>query len=188
MAVIGLIGPHAVGKTVAARRWLTRYSGLTLAIADDQWEETQLGKVRVREWKGTKEEKQARAFYHLNRDGVTLIESARGFSTWLSVFRPTDPVIVLTCLEPTGRAWIEDRRKRNGNSKPLSNYWTAKRLDYECNGHLLNYVRKLHPTQVKHFVITDRERDWPAVDAYFGSLYRRINNELNRKRRASNGS
>lgn len=27
MAVIGIVGPHAIGKTTAAYRWLERYPG-----------------------------------------------------------------------------------------------------------------------------------------------------------------
>jgi GTPase SAR1 family protein len=183
MAVIGMIGPHAVGKTTAARRWLKRYAGkLTLAVADDQWEETSEGRIRVRDWKGAKEDKATRAQFHRQRHAVTLIESARGFSTWLNTFGPDDPVIVLTCPEPVGRAFIEDRRRANGNPKPLSDYWTTKRLDYECNGHLLGWVRKLSLEQAHHFVIENRDRDWAQVDECFYRLFRKVYNGVVRRR------
>lgn len=38
MPVITMIGPHAVGKTTAARRYAKRYSGLRVAVADNQLE------------------------------------------------------------------------------------------------------------------------------------------------------
>lgn len=164
MAVIGLIGPHAVGKTTALRRWRDRYGDRIAVTSFDAERKAYPGNP----------EKQS----HIARcraDGrVWVMESARGFSGWVTAFLPSEPVIVLTCPEPAGRAWMVERRK----GRPMSDYWTQKRLDYECNGHLLNYVRKLPPAQVRHFVIEDRERDWPAVDEYFGFLFRRAYNGL----------
>lgn len=182
MPVVGMIGPHAVGKTTAARRWLKRFPLLTVAFCDDQWEETSAGRVRVREWKGTKEEKIAQALrVKADASRVTLIESARGFSTWLSVFAPTDPVIVITCSEPLGRRWLEERR----GGRPLGPYWTERRLEYECRGRLMNYVtKKLDPKQVRHFEFADRDAGWEEVDRYFTSLYRPLHNAIVRARGA----
>lgn len=112
-----------------------------------------------------------------------MVESGRGFSVLTACLEVTDPVIVLTCPEPLGRVWLEERRAKK-NRGVLSPFWTPARLDYECNGYLLNHAKKyLHPDQYKHFVITDREKDWGEIDDYFGVLYRRLHNELIRKGR-----
>lgn len=172
MPVIGLIGPHAVGKTTAARRWAARYSGLTACLTDIQLVLRNGVETRVRGWKGTKEEKIELTREAQSYSGVVLVESARGFSTWLSVLLPTDFVIVITCSESLGRQWLEERR----GGRKLSEYWTATRLEYECSRHLLNSVKRLKPDQVKHFEFTDRAKDWKEVDSYFSALYRKLNN------------
>lgn len=176
MAVIGLIGPHAVGKTTAVYRWLEQFSGkLTGVIADDQWEaRSREDRTRVREWKGTKEEKATAVQRCLDSSTIYVVDSARGFSTWVDVLPPGTPLIVLTCPEPCGRKFIEARRATKAKPNPLSEYWTPRRLDYECNGYLLNYVKKRTDLDVKHFIIEDRERDWPVVDAYFQKVFVRL--------------
>lgn len=135
--------------------------------------------MRVRAWKSTISEKQAVMRERMKDSySVTLVESGRGFSVLCSCLGPEDPVIILTCPEPRGREWLEERRAGKGRGA-LSDYWTPRRLDYECNGPLLNYVNKhLRPEQVHHFVITDRAADWPAVDECFGKLFRKLNNAL----------
>ncbi len=171
MPVIGMIGPHAVGKTTALKRWAERYNGLITVSLDVE-----------RSAYPDNEAKQALVKQCQTDNRVWVLESARGFAAWVGAFKATDPVIVLTCPEPVGRQWISDRRVAKGKPAELGPYWTERRLDYECNGHLLNYVKKkLHPDQVKHFVIEDRARDWPAADDYFGLLYRRLRNAANRR-------
>jgi hypothetical protein len=186
---IMMIGPHAVGKTAAARRWAALFPRLRVVVCDNRLEIVGGREVRVREWKSTERDKQA-VMRAAVRDSscVTLVESGRGFSVLTACLGSEDSVIVLTCPEPAGRRWIEERRKGRGNEKPLSDYWTTKRLDYECNGYLLNHAAKnLRPAQWKHFVIADRARDWPAVDEHFERLYMRIHNRLVCERRAAAG-
>jgi hypothetical protein len=185
MAVIGMIGPNGVGKTTAARRWLNRYAGKLLVVfADDLLEDGYGSAVRVKEWKGKKDVKAARALYHKNRAGVTLIESALWFSPWLSVFGPGDDLIVLTCPGHLGKRWLQERRAGKKNPKPLSHHWTDDRLEYTCRRYLLNTAARVSRVQsvaVKHFELTDRARDWPKVDEYFGRVFRRLHNRLNRE-------
>lgn len=185
VSVIGMIGPHAVGKTTAVHRWVAKYPGLVGVVADNQWEVTAAGRTSVRGWKGNKAEKQALCREAIARPLVSVIDSARGFSCWLSEFRLTDQVIVITSPEPDGRRFIEERRASKSSSpKPLADFWTPKRLEYECTGHLLNYARKhLRPEQWTHFVVSDRERDWAPIDAHFGRLFRKLHNELVKERR-----
>lgn len=165
MSVIGMIGPHAVGKTTALARWTARYGSLGL--------QTFSLDAQRKEFPGNEEKRALVGSHRCPAPEVVVVESARGFAGWVGYLSAGDPLIVLTCPEPVGRAWMMERKP----GKPLSDYWTPKRLDYECNGHLLNYVRK-HTGHmvVKHFVIEDRERDWPAVDEYFAKIFKALHN------------
>jgi hypothetical protein len=166
MPLIAMFGPHAVGKTTALSRYKARYGDRLITLSFDAERSAFPGNP----------EKQSKVRQCQSDPAVWLLESARGFAGWLSVFGPSDPVIVLTCPEPVGRRWLVERRR----GKPLTDYWTGKRLDYECNGHLLNWVSRL--PGARHFVVEDRERDWVKVDEYFGKLFRELHNRLNRKR------
>lgn len=175
-----MIGPHAVGKTTAVYRWLDWYQGkLVGVVCDDHWEATsKTNRTKVKEWGGTKEEKSSAVRRCLESSTIYVVDSARGFSTWVDVLPAGTDLIVITCSEPNGRRFIEERRATKRNPKPLSDYWTPRRLDYECNGYLLNYVRKRRDLAVRHFVIEDRQRDWVAVDKYFGLIFRRLYQNL----------
>jgi hypothetical protein len=182
MAVIGLVGPHAIGKTTACYRWLTRYRGkLVCAIADNQWEaRSATDRTRVRNWKGTIQEKQQLVEQCQSRQEVIVIDSVR--TTNLNYFQPTDPVIIVTCSWQVMNQVLRDRCKRN-NKKFNEKYWDQWKLDYESHRRYLNYAAKrLSASQWKHFVIEDQARDWLAVDDYFGSLFRRLHNRIVRNR------
>lgn len=58
MPIITMIGPHAVGKTTAARRWSQRYPELRSVVADNQLEICGGVEICVRSWKSTIEDKQ----------------------------------------------------------------------------------------------------------------------------------
>lgn len=181
MAVIGLAGPHAIGKTTAVTRWIHRYPLLVAAIADNQWEATRDGRTRVREWKGTVEQKQALVQQHQQRAGVTVIESVR--TTALNYFRPQDPVILVTCDWQTMKRVLEHRCEAN-KKRFNAEYWGQWKLNYESHERYLNFARKkLQPGQWRQFEIKDQEADWPEVDEYFGQLYRRLHNQIIRNRR-----
>lgn len=161
MSVIGLIGPHACGKSTALRRWKERY-GRKLKIwpLDD-----------LRKQYPDNEAKQNLVRKLRNEPVVSVIESARGFAGWLNAFKQTDPVIVITCPEPVGRQWLIERRK----GKPLSDYWTEKRLEYECARHLANWASRLSSAHLFCFT-ENRQDEWTKVDAYFSKLFRKLHN------------
>lgn len=181
MSVIGLAGPHAIGKTTACYRWLDRYRGMLLAaIADSQCEAgSREDRQRVREWKGTVEQKTELVRKHSRSPGVTVIDSVR--TTALNYFDSESPVIIVTCRWEVMDRLLRGRCERNGK-KFNEKYWTKDKLDYESHRRYLNYAAKrLTPGQWHHFWIEDQARDWPAVDECFGRLFRKLWNQRHRK-------
>lgn len=175
MPVIGMVGPHAIGKTTAARRWAARYTKLVVAIADQQWEESASGKERVKAWKGTAEEKEALVADRRARPVVTLVESV--WTTACRFFTPEEPIIIVTCDWRVMERVFRERVKRLGKTFK-EDYWTPRKMGYESAVRYLNFAQKnWSPQQYRHFNIEDQARDWPAVDAHFGALYRRLNNQ-----------
>lgn len=187
MPVIGLSGPNAIGKTTAVKRWCARYPGKLLgALADDQREVVSDGgevdhltmPCNAREWKGTTEQKTALVEKHRQSDQVVVIDSAR--TTALNCFLPDEPIILVWCSPELLFTMLRDRAKARG--KPFQeNYWKDKVI-YESKISYANFAAK-EIGRVKMFEIRDREKDWPAVDEYFGQLYRRLHNEINRRKR-----
>lgn len=185
MSVIGVCGPNAIGKTTFAYRMLDRYGpNLRAVIADNQWETHSCADedhVRVRGWKGTTEEKETLVRQHQASDEVVVIDSVR--TTALNFFSPTDPVIIVTCTWQKMGEVLRARCLKN-NKKFRADYWDEWKLGYESSKRYLNFAAKnLSPDQYKVFEIEDQARDWPAVDAYFGTLYRRLYNAILRQKR-----
>lgn len=178
--IIALAGPHAIGKTTAVKRWVAKYSGLTGVLADNELEITQTGQVMVKEWKDTVEDKCRQVERLQQRQGVSVVESAR--TTILNWMKPEEPVILLVTTGDIARQHMINRCLAKGK-KFNDPYWTAQKLNYESRLRYLNYAQKnLQPSQYKVFEITDQARDWPEVDEYFSSLYRRYHNAIMRSR------
>lgn len=175
MAIIGLFGPHAIGKTTAANRWIARYHGLTAALADLQREATWQGRMLVRGWQGTAEQKFNLVRHHQQRGGVTIVESV--WSTPARAFNPESPVIFVVCGWTTMLRLLQYRCESKGKQF-RKDYWNQQRLDYESHRRYINFAaRYLCPNQWKCFDINNQVEDWPTVDEYFGQLYRKLHNE-----------
>jgi hypothetical protein len=176
MPIIAMCGPHAIGKTTAVRRWVERYHGLLDCISDSQMYIRWGGNADILDWKGTVEEKAALVKECRERRCVTVVESVR--ATVLNFLLPGEPIILVLCSGETMGRVLRERCARKG--KPFNNdYWTKDNLEYESHLRYTNLVGKLGlETSCKQFFIEDQARDWSAVDEYFGSLFRRMNNQL----------
>lgn len=184
MSLICLFGPHAIGKTTAARRWVDRYKPrLKAALADAQLVYDGEAEVRVREWKGTLEEKhrligESRA----DPSSVILIESCSSYGHQIARgLGPADRVIHVYCPPALLRENLRRRCEASGKTFNLS-YWDDKRCGYEAFQRMDNCLRRvLRPDQYVKFLIKDYAADWPAVDEYFSQLFRRLYNDKVRK-------
>lgn len=223
MTIIHLVGPNAIGKTTAVRRWAARYNTMVPVSLDllrkegydtaaeksarcQEWREgkqvvvvesartTQLltvvscdseskgtvhqGEQRIEgfNWKGTQEEKERHVAEVRQRFPLSVCESARTTTTRYAT--PSDPVIIVTCPGPVLGKHLRARCEAKGKQF-REDYWDQWKLEYESTRRYLNFAAKnLMKEQVRHFVIEDQARDWQAVDAYFGVLYRRLHNQL----------
>lgn len=185
--IIGLSGPNAIGKTTAVRRWCLRYPSLIAALADNQrettgadWEKVLSSPPNLHTWKHDIKEKEERVEYHRSADSITVIDSAR--TTCLNFFLPGEPILLVTC---SWEAMERNLRERCEKSEKTyrADYWDRKKLEYESSRRYLGWRQKYTNLDAKAFSIEDREKDWEAVDDYFGSLYRRLNNLLVKRRR-----
>lgn len=174
MPVICLVGPHAVGKTTAVKRWVKRYSRLKGVLADNQLEITQETEERVLEWKHTAEDKKRLVEKHSASRTVSVLDSVR--TTNCLYIGPEDRVIVLTVPWEISMQHLKDRCKANGK-KFNAEYWTPKKVEYESSNRYLNFMEKnLDEKQYAIFNIRQQAKDWKIVDKHFGQLYRSMNN------------
>jgi hypothetical protein len=181
--VISLNGPHAIGKTTAVKRWIDRYPGLVAVIADNQWEVRGGVYTRVREWKGDIGDKGRLVRASQLEPVVTLVDSVR--TTVVNFLGPKDFAIFVTCSGPTMGRVLRERCVRN-NKKFAEAYWDDRKLSYEGETRYRNAAAKyLQPHQYRFFTVEDQEQDWPAVDDYFHTLYRRLHNELVARRQGA---
>lgn len=180
--LICLFGPHAVGKTTAAKRYIQKYSPLlTVALADVQLEYDGETETRVKQWKGTFEEKRSALESARTRTTIMLVESCSSYGTQLlRSLKWDDEVIHVFCSPQT----LYDNLKRRADKlgkKFNGPYWDRKRLVYESRERLTNCARRcVRPDKYKEFRVDNYETDWPAVDDYFGSVFRRLHNSIRR--------
>ena len=149
---IALVGPHAIGKTTAAKRWAVRYSSLGVVHCDNNAPE--------------------------DLEGVVLLEGCSALANrWLPQVCPAE-VIHCYC-SPETLAENMKRRCQDRGKRYREDYWTPRWLGYEAKIRMTNLLSKrLAGVKVVEFLISNKEQDWQVVDAYFGKLYRELNNAL----------
>ncbi len=167
--IISMVGCNAVGKSTAARRYAARYPMLKVVSADTQLELHNGVEERVREWKGTVDDKRLmveKTYQH----PVALVESAR--TTHLEFLKPGSPIIIVTASAEMYKANMVARCLLKGK-KFRYDYWTDFKLGYESHTRYINYARKnLTQHRVIYFKVEDKAKDWPAIDECFTKLFR----------------
>jgi len=184
MALLGIYGPHAVGKTTAMSRLLDRLSRtpdlpVSVICADNNleryWHGSKLREIKHKGrdvWKGKAEGKRA-----LCRDCIAddarlyVVESVR-FDTHLGIangymeYGGGAHVLFLVASWDTFKQFMLDRNERNG-TQFNEEYWTRSKLAYEGYARYVNQASKyLKPAGVPYEVIEmDYDRcQWSDID------------------------
>lgn len=154
-----MLGPHAIGKSTALKRWKNRYGALLETYSLDDMRKTYPDNPQKQE-----------LIHLLNRaNRVCVVESGKAFAGWMSVVPRTAHVIVPVCTADLIKQWTEER-----SGKPMSDYWTRQKLEYESERRFKNFCRPYHNTMF--FTVRDREKDWERIDQYFYKIFRTLNN------------
>lgn len=184
MPIIALIGPNAVGKTSAVTRWCKKYQRLVGCLCDSN-QRVVAGQLEIeaRSWK--QNESRAALVEHyklLSQTAVIVAEGASGYGLRIAKELDADLWIIITCSAQASRRQLQARCQQRGKTF-RADYWTDLRLSYESERRHIKYARKNLPAE--RFVVAaveEQAEDWPKVDQLFGTIYRRLNNELLRRK------
>ncbi len=177
MALISLVGPHAIGKTTAIQRWAKRYHKLTAISCDLGLVYNFHNKQKEKGWQGSAEEKRALVQKWQKWNGVVVIESAR--TDIIRFMEGEGHLILVTCNWELHEMNMRERCAAK-NKKFREDYWTEGKLVYESCGRYLNSAEKNMPHH-DLFPIWNKQTDWQSVDARFGELFRRYHNKSARR-------
>lgn len=176
--LITVMGPHAVGKTTAIKRWSARFKDINFVHADNCIEFNSKG-MRKKEklWMGTSAEKVELAERCRDSDDIWVVEGNTPRNTpWLKCVESHAVIHVYTDPQIFKR-FMQDRcAKRDKEFR--EDYWTDKKLEYESYNRF-NNLRVKHwsgwNVDFKEFKIVDYN-DWRKIDFHFIKLaYRYLN-------------
>ena len=179
MSIIALLGPHAVGKSTAADRWLVRYGSLGLVVVhcDNSRIVTATGSTTQKGWSGSTEEKQSLARVCAASPLIHVLEgnTARNIP-WLKAV-PVVAIIHATCNWEQFSVFMQSRCAAKGK-KYREDYWDSKKLEYEAHQRLHNAVHNYGIcSPIADFMIEDQTADWHRVDEHFSQLFRQLHNK-----------
>lgn len=182
LTYITLVGPNAIGKTTAVRRWVARYSKLVAISADLQLVFRDGEETRQKGWSGTAEQKQQLVDEYQSLQRVVVVESAR--TDILRFSRNNGFLLLVTCSAESHRQHLIQRCTAK-EKKFRDDYWTLGKCAYESQRRYVNSAKENFDSNRTHmFTVNDQERDWPVVDEYFGQLFRRLHNQIVRSKNA----
>lgn len=155
MRCVVVVGPHAVGKTTAARAWASRYPEVIAVDCDHESVPSGVAPEVV----------------------MVLEGSAARANTWLpTVVRAFPDVAVISCHCSSDRMLANMRRRCESKGRKFNEgYWTADKLRYESRDRAKNLLRKLGVTVAGEFEINTWD-DWDTVTDCFSRVYRRLHN------------
>lgn len=183
--LLGLYGPHAIGKTTAARQLMTRWAGDTRyshirVISPDvctvYWMERGVWKSEHQSkevWKGKSAAKLPFIMDMVGDDSTLyLVESARYFSGMFEYLVEAHRLagggsryyVVVTQGDILGRQ-IAARCKEIGKTF-RDDYWTPEKLQYEAWGRYESPTEKyLRPAGIHYSIscIDEERRQWPLL-------------------------
>lgn len=169
--IIALVGPHAVGKSTAARAWSKRYPNINFVDTDQStWYKGDGHTERVVGWQLKAEQKVALATQCATSNELWVIEgNSSRVSSWLRIV-PCVAIIHAYCSPDLLFNNIQQRCKENGRHFN-EDYWDEQKLRYES----VQRIRNLHRKQISkiplyEFEIINRKTDWKFVTHTFIKL------------------
>jgi len=181
MALLGIYGPHAVGKTTAMDRLIDKVEGrpVTIINADNNlerwWNDNSLEEMRHKGrgwWKGKAEGKRALCADLIADDmRLWVLESVR-FDTHKGIAQAYQDydggahVIFLVARWDVFESFMIERNEANGREFNYD-YWTQSKLAYEGYARYINQAHKyFDPYGVPYDVIevSHDRHEWSEID------------------------
>jgi GTPase SAR1 family protein len=176
--IIGLFGPHAIGKTTMVERWVNKYPGLVGVHADNQTvRRSNKEPIREKGWQGSTTKKWEMLTAKRESSVIYVIEGCSSYGTQLvRGFLPEDTMVHVFCSPSRLKELLQARCLRKGRNFNAS-YWDRKRCEYESYQRMANCIRKhLNPRQYKE-VLIERWEDWPKAERLFVSFFVWLHNK-----------
>src|ERR1044072_5407830 len=128
MSILFVIGPSAIGKTTAVRRWCQRYKSLVGIHADKGVELIDGVQRREIGWKKDARTKQELVnAWRWSRRTVGIESAAHRAAALLEYISPDDWLLALVCSVEAQEEWLRERCKKTANGKVKrfrDEYWT----------------------------------------------------------------
>jgi hypothetical protein len=175
--VIVMLGPNAIGKTTAVRRWCERYPNRLVGVLADSQIKIEYGVETP--WKGwhTSDDMERRSLAkqceQLNK--VCVVEAASGYGVRIAKAFSKPMLFLVTCSGEASRNNIQRRCEAKGKAFK-GEYWTAAKCGYDSSRRHVNFATDSLHKYVE--VAVEGMEDWPAADQEFYNLFREINNRL----------
>ena len=174
--LIGLVGPHAIGKTTAMQRWVAKYPKLVGVCCDTGTVIQGDAKEQTKGWYKPDAVGVLVEHYRKLNNVVVLEGCAQRWHCVAKQFEPTEPIIHVFCDWQIAKKLMVDRCNKIGK-KFNYDYWTEKWLRYEASKRFTNFATKnLSASQVVNLMVNDVTTDWPIVDKHFWRLYKKLHN------------
>lgn len=180
--VICLLGPNAIGKTTAVRRWCEKYGDkLVGVLADTQISIINGEEIRDKGWQsGDVEERERLAAKYEAMNRVVVVEAAAGYGVRVSKAFKNPVCICVVCSGKASRANIESRCVAKGKEF-RGDFWTADKCSYDSERRHVTHCKKSNLESVI-VRVENRETDWEKADEEFSKLFMKIHNSLRRSR------
>ena len=177
--LISVIGPHAVGKTTALKKWSNKFKDINFVHADNCIEFNSKGMYRKeKKWMGTSQDKVELTQKCKDDSEIWVVEGNTPRNTpWLKYVQ-SDAVIHVYTSPDRFREFMKARCDKRGKQF-REDYWTPQKLYYESYNRFNNLRLKNWEgweLDFAEFEISNYS-DWRKIDFHFYKLAYRLLND-----------